>query len=93
MDRDEIEGLGDPLIYLGAGFAVADHDWVRPDQAVAYINSIPGAGLFVVPDAGHFVRDAEPEKLLPVVERFLRRTEAKLPFATTVIAYQWGMSR
>jgi pimeloyl-ACP methyl ester carboxylesterase len=72
---------------------VGDHDWVRLDQAVAYFNSIPGAELFVVPDAGHFVLDAEPEKLLPLVEQFLCRTEAKLPFSTTAIAYQRGMSR
>jgi hypothetical protein len=55
--------------------------------------SIPGAELFVVPDAGHLVLDAEPEKLLPVVERFLSRAETKLPFATTTIAYRRGITR
>lgn len=73
--------------------AVGDQDWVRLDQAVAYFHSIPGAELFVVPDAGHFVLDAEPEKLLPAVERFLSRTDAKLPFATTAIAYRRRITR
>jgi hypothetical protein len=46
---------GNSPFSINRSFAVGDHDWVRFDQAVAYFNSIPGAELFVVPDAGHFV--------------------------------------
>jgi pimeloyl-ACP methyl ester carboxylesterase len=88
LSAEELASVRVPVMIM-----VGDHDWVRLDQAVAYFNSIPGAELFVVPDAGHFVLDAEPEKLLPLVEQFLCRTEAKLPFSTTAIAYQRGMSR
>jgi pimeloyl-ACP methyl ester carboxylesterase len=73
--------------------ALGDQDWVRLVQAVGYFESISGAELAIIPDAGHFLLDAEPEKLLPVVKRFLDRTTAKLPFATTEIPYQRGKSR
>jgi len=73
--------------------AVGDQDWIRIDQTVGYFNSIPGAELAVIPDAGHFVLDAEPEKLLPFVERFLDRPETKLPFATSTVPYGRGFSR
>jgi pimeloyl-ACP methyl ester carboxylesterase len=73
--------------------AVGDRDWVRLDQAVEYFSHIPGAEMFIVPDAGHFVLDAEPWKLLPVVEVFLEKASGKLPFATTVVPYRRGASR
>ncbi|HET6255323.1 MAG TPA: alpha/beta fold hydrolase [Puia sp.] len=73
--------------------AVGDHDWLRLDKAIGYFRSIPGAELAVIPDAGHFVLDAEPDKLLPVVQAFLDKPEGKLPFATTAIPYLRGMSR
>ena len=73
--------------------AVGDQDWIRIDETVGYFNSIPGAELAVIPDAGHFVLDADPEKLLPIVERFLDRADAKLPFATSEVAYERGCSR
>jgi pimeloyl-ACP methyl ester carboxylesterase len=73
--------------------AVGDQDWLRVEAALDYFNSIPGAELAVIPDAGHFVLDAEPQKLLPVVERFLDRPEVKLPFAMTTTPYLRGVSR
>lgn len=73
--------------------AVGDQDWVRIDQAVEYFGSIPDAELAIIPDAGHFVLDAEPEKLAPVLDQFLCRGEDKLPFATAAIPYLRGKSR
>jgi pimeloyl-ACP methyl ester carboxylesterase len=88
FSREEMMSIKVPVL-----IAVGDQDWVRLDQAINYFSSIPGAELAIVPDAGHFVLDAEPEKLLPIVARFLDRTHAKLPFATTSIPYLRGLSR
>jgi pimeloyl-ACP methyl ester carboxylesterase len=88
LSREELASVKVPVL-----IAVGDQDWVRLDQAIAYFESIPGAELAIVPDAGHFVLDAEPEKLLPIVARFLDKTNAKLPFATTGIPYLRGVSR
>ena len=74
-------------------FAVGDQDWIRIDQTVAYFSQTPGAELAVIPDAGHFVLDSEPGKLLPIVERFLDREVPKKPFATSVVPYERGVSR
>jgi pimeloyl-ACP methyl ester carboxylesterase len=73
--------------------AVGDRDWIRLDQTLNYFGSIPDAELAVIPDAGHFILDAEPQKLLPVVEGFLDRKETKLPVATSTVAYKRGHSR
>jgi pimeloyl-ACP methyl ester carboxylesterase len=66
---------------------------LRVEAALEYFQHIPGAELAVIPDAGHFVLDAEPQKLLPVVEAFLDRSGEKLPFAKTTTPYLRGGSR
>ena len=88
LSREEFASVRVPVL-----IAVGDQDWVRLDQAIEYFNSIPDAELAIVPDAGHFVLDAEPEKLLPLVEAFLTRKSRKLPFATATIPYHRGVSR
>jgi pimeloyl-ACP methyl ester carboxylesterase len=88
LSREDLASVKVPVL-----IALGDQDWVRSDQAVGYFESIPGAELAIIPDAGHFLLDAEPEKLLPIVERFLNRTTDKLPFATTEIPYQRKKSR
>jgi pimeloyl-ACP methyl ester carboxylesterase len=88
LSREDFASIKAPVL-----IAVGDQDWVRLDQTVEYFSSIPDAELAIVPDAGHFVLDAEPEKLLPVVEAFLTRPSEKPPFATTAIPYHRGVSR
>jgi pimeloyl-ACP methyl ester carboxylesterase len=73
--------------------AVGDQDWLRLDKAAEYFRHIPGAELFVVPDAGHFVLAAEPEKVSPMIAAFLEKPAKKLPFATTIVPYHPGVSR
>jgi pimeloyl-ACP methyl ester carboxylesterase len=73
--------------------AVGDHDWVRLDHALEIFKLIPNAELAVIPDAGHFALDAEPQKVLPVFEAFLAAPATRLPFATTAIGYQPGAAR
>jgi pimeloyl-ACP methyl ester carboxylesterase len=88
FSRKEFASVNVPVL-----IAVGDRDWIRLDQTLNYFGSIPDAELAVIPDAGHFVLDAEPQKLLPVVEAFLDRKETKLPFATSTVAYKRGHSR
>ena len=88
LTSEELASVKVPVL-----IAVGDQDWVRLDRAIGYFESIPGAELAIVADAGHFVLDAEPEKLLPIVAGFLGRTATKLPFATTSIPYLRGISR
>lgn len=88
FSREEFASVSVPVL-----IAVGDQDWLRLDRAIEYFQQIPGAELAVIPDAGHFVLDADPEKLLPVIERFLGRPPEKLPFATAEIPYRRGASR
>jgi pimeloyl-ACP methyl ester carboxylesterase len=88
LSAEEMRAVMVPVL-----IAVGDHDWLRVDAALEYFQLIPGAELAVIPDAGHFVLDAEPQKLLPVLENFLDRAGAKLPFAKTTTPYLRGVSR
>jgi hypothetical protein len=47
----------------------------------------------VIPDAGHFALFAEPTKVIPVVENFLKRPAKKIPFANADTGYQPGETR
>lgn len=88
FSREEFASVKVPVLV-----AVGDQDWIRIDQTVSYFSQIPGAELAVIPDAGHFVLDSEPEKLVPVIARFLDRPDDKLPFATSTVPYARGHSR
>ncbi|HTR30800.1 MAG TPA: alpha/beta fold hydrolase [Puia sp.] len=88
LSPEDFASVGAPVL-----IAVGDQDWIRLDQAVGYFGQMRHAELAVIPDAGHFVLDAEPQKLLPVLEQFLDRGETKLPFATSTVAYRRGFSR
>jgi len=54
---------------------------------------IPNAELAVIPDAGHYVLFSEPERVIPVVERFLKEPEKRVPFATAETGYHPGETR
>jgi pimeloyl-ACP methyl ester carboxylesterase len=73
--------------------AVGDHDFVRLDHAVETFRTIPNAELAVIPDAGHFVLNAQPEKVMPAIEAFLDAPAVKIPFATTQTGYHPGETR
>jgi pimeloyl-ACP methyl ester carboxylesterase len=88
FSREDLRLLKAPLL-----IAVGDHDWVRLEHSLAIFKLIPNAEFAVIPDAGHFVLDAEQRKVLPVFEAFLDAPAARLPFATTAIGYQPGVAR
>jgi pimeloyl-ACP methyl ester carboxylesterase len=75
------------LIVLG------DHDFVRLEHAVETLKLIPHAELAVIPDAGHFALFSEPERVIPVVEHFLKKPDKKIPIATAEMGYRPGETR
>ena len=86
--RDELARLKAPVL-----IAVGDHDFVRLEHALETFQRIPNAELAVIPDAGHFVLNAAPAKVLPAVEEFLDGPAVRLPFATTMTGYHPGATR
>ena len=54
---------------------------------------IPNAELAVIPDAGHFALFSEPERVIAVVENFLKKPGKKIPIATAETGYHPGETR
>jgi pimeloyl-ACP methyl ester carboxylesterase len=88
FSSEELASIQAPVL-----IALGDHDFVRLDHALETFKLIPNAELAVIPDAGHFVLFSEPEKVIPVVERFLRKPASRVPFATAETGYHPGETR
>ena len=73
--------------------ALGDHDFVRAEHGVRSFRRVPGAELAIIPDAGHFALDSEPERVLPVVEHFLTKPLVRPPIATARLGYRPGENR
>ncbi|HEX4593529.1 MAG TPA: alpha/beta hydrolase [Bryobacteraceae bacterium] len=65
FSREELASLKTPFF-----IAVGDHDFVRLEHSVETFQIIPNAELAVIPDAGHFVLDADQQKVMPAIETF-----------------------
>jgi len=61
--------------------AAADHDVLGPhlEHHLEMSRLIPNAQLAVIPGAGHFVLDANPGKLLPIIATFLDERTPSAP--------------
>lgn len=84
----ELASLAVPVL-----IALGDHDFVRAEHGVRAFRRIPGAELAIIPDAGHFALDSEPERVLPVIEHFLTKAAVRPPIATAGLGYRPGESR
>jgi pimeloyl-ACP methyl ester carboxylesterase len=73
--------------------AHGDHDFMRLEHALDTFKLIPKAELAVIPDAGHFAVSSEQNRVIPVVENFLKETKEKIPFATAEPGYHPGETR
>jgi pimeloyl-ACP methyl ester carboxylesterase len=75
--------------------AAGDHDVLSPlaEHHIAMFRLIPKAQLAIIPDAGHFVLNDDPEKLLAVIATFLDQPTSTVPFATTLSGYHPGETR
>lgn len=87
---EQLESIGAPLL-----IAAGDQDILGPrlEHLLEVSRIIPRAQLAVVPDAGHFVLNENPEKLLPIITAFLDEPLSKVPFATTTTGYHPGVTR
>ncbi len=70
-----------------------DHDFVRLEHSVETLKLIPCAELAVVPDASHFALSSEPERVVPLIKRFLEKPDGELPLATANVGYHPGETR
>src|SRR5262249_30070298 len=68
FSADELRSIRAPVLIMAG-----DHDvLVAPvEHHLEVSRLIPNAQLAVIPDAGHFVLYEDPEKVLPIVARFL----------------------
>lgn len=88
FSNEELTSIKAPVL-----IALGDHDFVRLEHALATFKLIPNAELAVIPDASHFALFSEPQRVIPVVENFLRKPEKKIPFATAETGYHPGETR
>jgi pimeloyl-ACP methyl ester carboxylesterase len=88
FSNEELASIEAPLL-----IALGDRDFVRVEHAVEIARLIPNAELAVVPDAGHFALMSEPERVIPIVKRFLEKPEKRNPVATAGMGYQPGETR
>jgi pimeloyl-ACP methyl ester carboxylesterase len=63
--RSEYGKIDRPVLLL-----YGDRDWSRPDERAANVREIPGAGMQVVENAGHFLSVDAPGELAGAVRRF-----------------------
>lgn len=86
--EDRLASLKAPVL-----IALGDRDFVRLEHAVETFRRIPHAELAVIPNAGHFALFSEPERVIPVIEHFLRAAGRDIPVATAETGYQPGKTR
>ncbi len=88
FSNEELASIRAPMLIIQG-----DHDFVRLEHSVETARLIPRAELAVVPDASHFALSSEPEKVLPLITRFLEKPEKELPLATASVGYHPGETR
>jgi pimeloyl-ACP methyl ester carboxylesterase len=90
FSRDELKSITAPVL-----IATGDHPNLGDllEHMLEVFQLIPNAQLAVIPDAGHFVLNDDPEKLLPIVATFLDQPTSTVPFATPTTGYHPGVTR
>lgn len=88
FSHDLLKSIKAPVL-----IASGDHDFVPVEHSLEISRLIPNAQLAIVPDAGHFVLNVDPEKVLPIVAAFLDEPLTKEPFATPKTGYHPGETR
>jgi pimeloyl-ACP methyl ester carboxylesterase len=86
--RDELNSIKAPVLIVSG-----DHDFIPVERSLEWSRLIPNAQFAVIPDAGHFVLNVDPEKLLPTVARYLDAPLPGLPFATPKTGFHPGVNR
>jgi pimeloyl-ACP methyl ester carboxylesterase len=75
--------------------AVGDHDLLGPrlEAVLAWYRLLPNAELCVIPNAGHFILNHDPGRLLHVIQSFLDEPCSHAVWATPASGYQPGETR
>lgn len=85
---EEMASIKAPMLIL-----VGDHDFVLLEHAIDSFRRLPDAQLAVIPDASHFALFSEPEKVIPIIRRFLDEPSKRHPLATAEMGYHPGTTR
>ena len=88
FSKDELASIKAPILIVAG-----DYDFVRVEHAVETVKLIPDAEIAVIPDASHFVLYSEPERVIPIVQHFLEKSEKRAPLATANTGYYPGATR
>jgi pimeloyl-ACP methyl ester carboxylesterase len=88
FSRDQLKSIKAPVLIV-----VGDRDFLRLEYCLEMFRQIPNAQLAILPDAGHFVLNVDPEKLLPTIATFLDAPIPGLPFATPRTGFHAGVNR
>jgi pimeloyl-ACP methyl ester carboxylesterase len=90
FSHDDLKSIKVPVV-----IAAGDHDNLGPrlEHHLEMLRLIPKAQLAVVPDAGHFVLNENPEKLLSIVAAFFDQPVSTVRFATTQSGFHPGETR
>jgi len=88
FSKEELASIKAPMLIIQG-----DHDFVLLEHSVETVKLIPHAELAVVPDASHFALSSEPERVVPMIKRFLEKTGKELPLATANVGYHPGETR
>jgi pimeloyl-ACP methyl ester carboxylesterase len=88
FSKEELASIKAPILIVAG-----DYDFVRVEHAVETVKLIPDAKIAVIPDASHFVLYSEPERVIPIIQHFLERSEKRAPLATANTGYYPGATR
>jgi pimeloyl-ACP methyl ester carboxylesterase len=90
LTEEQLRSIAAPVLIMGG-----DHDVLGPrlEHLIEMLRIIPNAQLAVVPSAGHFVFNDQPEKVAPILTRFFDYPINTVPFATTKSGYHPGKTR
>jgi len=88
FSKAELASIKAPVLIIQG-----DHDFVRLEHSVEILKQIPRAELAVIPSASHFALSSEPDRVVPIIEHFLEKSDQQLPLATAERGYHPGETR
>ncbi|PWU15348.1 MAG: hypothetical protein C5B49_11975 [Bdellovibrio sp.] len=88
FSKEELASIKAPLLIIQG-----DRDFVKLEHSIDTFRVIPNAELAVVPSASHFALSSDQEKVMPMIQHFLEKSEKQIPLATATVGYHPGETR